>query len=236
MPGAAVPRKAGGLVVALEHGFHFLDWETEKLTLIADPETEMENNRFNDGKCDEAGRCLAGSLSFEEQPLAALYCLDVDQTVRKLVDGVTCSNGISWSPDGRTMYYIDSPTKRVVAYDYEVASGALSDQRTVVTIPEDGGVPDGMSVDVEGMIWVAQWGGWQVSRWNPQTGEQLSSIALPVAQVTSCTFGGPNLDEMYITTAHIGQTANELAKQPKAGGIFHIKLSIAGLPTNFYGG
>jgi sugar lactone lactonase YvrE len=235
--GAAVPRQSGGLVLALENGFHLLDLETERLTLLEDPESTLATNRFNDGKCDAAGRFWAGTMSQKGGgPVGSLYCLEADGRVRKMVEGVTTSNGLGWSPDGKTMYYIDSPTKRVVAYDYDVATGALGDVRTVVTIAEDGGVPDGMTVDAEGMLWVAQWGGWQVARWNPQTGEQLAAIPVPAARVTSCTFGGPGNDELYITTARIDLPEADLEKQPHAGGLFRAKPGVQGLATHLYGG
>ncbi|OXM83550.1 SMP-30/gluconolactonase/LRE family protein [Paenibacillus rigui] len=237
MVGAAVVREAGGLVLAMEQGFYTLDWDTEQLTAIQDPEPGQAGNRFNDGKCDAAGRFWAGTMDKKEQgPAGALYCLESDRTVRKAIEGVTVSNGLGWSPDGRTMYYIDSPTKRVVAYDFDVETGSLTHRRTVVTIPADGGFPDGMTVDAEGMLWVAQWGGWQVSRWNPYTGEQLTAIPVPVERASSCAFGGANLDELYITTARIGATEEELAKQPHAGSLFCVKPGVAGLPTYRYGG
>jgi sugar lactone lactonase YvrE len=237
MVGAVVPRQDGGVVAALQHGFYWLDLETEQLTLISDPESHLPDNRFNDGKCDPAGRFWAGTTSHQEaEAIGSLYCLDFAHTVRQMVNGVIVSNGLAWSPDGRTMYYIDSPTKRVVAYDFDLATGALSQLRTVITIAEDGGFPDGMTIDAEGMLWVAQWNGWQVSRWNPHTGELLGTIPVPVAQVSSCAFGGPNLDELYITTARVRQTAEALAKQPLAGGLFRAKPGVSGLPTHFYGG
>lgn len=237
MVGAAVPRAGGGLVLAMQHGFHLLDLETERLTFIADPEQDLPNNRFNDGKCDAAGRFWAGTMSFaENEPVAALYCLETDGTVRQALTGVIVSNGIGWSPDGGTMYYIDSMTRRVAAYDFEAETGSLSNGRTVVTIAPDGGYPDGMSVDEEGMLWIAQWDGWQVSRWNPATGEQLDSIRVPAARVTSCAFGGPNNDELYITTARTGLSDEALAEQPHAGGLFRAKPGVAGVPTHRYGG
>lgn len=237
MAGAVVPRAGGGLVLALQHGFYLLDWETEQLTFLSDPEEDKPDNRFNDGKCDAAGRFWAGTLSFEEkEPVASLYVLEKDRKVRKVLDGVTVSNGLGWSPDGQTMYYIDSPTRKVVAYDYDLDTGSLSKVRTVVSLPEGGGFPDGMTVDAEGMLWVAQWDGWQVSRWNPHTGEQIGSIPVPAARVTSCTFGGENYDELYITTARTGLSEEDLAKQPHAGGVFRIKPGVTGLPTASYGG
>jgi sugar lactone lactonase YvrE len=235
--GAAVLRQSGGLVLALEHGFHMLDLETEQLTFLEDPESHLAGNRFNDGKCDPAGRFWAGTMSQQKGgAIGSLYCLDTDRSVRKMIEGVTTSNGLGWSPDGKTMYYIDTPTKRVVAYDYDLATGKIGNVRTVVTIPENSGAPDGMTVDAEGMLWVAQWNGWQVSRWNPHTDEQLASIPIPAACVTSCTFGGPGNDELYITTARKDAADAELAEQPHAGGLFRVKPGIQGLPTYRYGG
>ncbi|MBP1153391.1 MULTISPECIES: SMP-30/gluconolactonase/LRE family protein [unclassified Paenibacillus] len=237
MVGTAVPRAGGGLILALEHGLHTLDLKTERLTKLIEPEEGVESNRFNDGKCDEAGRFWVGTMNMQdEEPTGALYCLETNGTLRKVVEGVTISNGLGWSTDGRTMYYIDTPTKRVVAYDYSSASGAISNCRTVVRIPEDQGYPDGMTVDEEGMLWVAHWEGWQVSRWNPQTGEKIGFVRLPAARVTSCTFGGEHYDELYITTARTGLTEEQLAEQPYAGGLFRIKPGVKGRPTFFYGG
>ena len=177
-----MPRKQGGMVLATERGFHLLDLESETLTQLADPESHLPNNRFNDGKCDRAGRFWAGTMAQDESATTgSLYCLDVDGTIRTLEDGcITISNGLGWSPDNKIMYYIDSPTKKVVAYDYDGESGMISHPRTVVTIPEGEGFPDGMAVDSDGMLWIAQWGGWQVSCWNPMTGEKMTSIPVPV--------------------------------------------------------
>ncbi|CAG7653235.1 SMP-30/gluconolactonase/LRE family protein [Paenibacillus allorhizosphaerae] len=235
--GAAVPRVRGGLVLALENGFHTLDLETQRLTKLIDPESGKPGNRFNDGKCDEAGRFWAGTMHMEENsPSGALYCLEPDGTLRMAADGITTSNGLAWSPDGRTMYYIDSPTRRVTAYDYSPETGAIDRPRTVVTIPEGEGLPDGMTVDEEGMIWIAQWDGWQVSRWDPASGVKIDSIRVPAARATSCTFGGSNYDELYITTARTGLSEQELAEQPHAGGLFRVKPGVKGRPTCFYGG
>ncbi|MDF2959815.1 MAG: putative Membrane Associated Protein [Paenibacillus sp.] len=237
MVGVAVPRESGGMIAGLENGIYVLDLETEQLTLVEDPESGLENNRFNDGKCDAAGRFWAGTMSTKGQKEAgSLYCLEPGGTIRKVVEGVTTSNGIGWSPDGRTMYYIDTPTKLVVAYPYDEETGRLGDVRTAVSIPAGEGSPDGMTVDAEGMLWVAHWGGWQVSRWNPHTGEKLTAVPVPAAQVTSCAFGGPSLDELYITTARIGQSEEALLKQPHAGGVFRYKPGITGMPVHFYKG
>lgn len=237
MVGAAVPRQSGGLVLALEQGFYTLDPVTGTLEQLADPEPGRADIRFNDGKCDAAGRFFAGTMDREElSPKGVLYALEPDGTIRKALEGVTTSNGLDWSPDGRTMYYIDSPTRRVFAFDYDPASGELGNRRTIVIIPDGGGFPDGMTVDKEGMLWVAQWDGWQVSRWDPLTGEQIGSVPVPAARVTSVAFGGPELGELYITTARIGLTGEQLGKQPAAGGVFRCRPGVQGKPAFFYGG
>ena len=235
--GAAVPRVEGGLVLAMQHGLYTLDAEGERLTRLADPEEGVEGNRFNDGKCDETGRFWAGTMNMrDDRPTGALYCLEPDGTLRKAIEGVTISNGLDWSPDGRTMYYIDTPTKQVVAYDYSPAEGGISGRRTVVRIPEGEGFPDGMTVDEEGMLSVAHWDGWQVSRWNPQTGENIGAVRVPAARVSSCAFGGEHYDELYITTASTGLTEEQREEQPHAGGLFRIKAGVRGRPAFFYGG
>ncbi|MDR6551080.1 SMP-30/gluconolactonase/LRE family protein [Paenibacillus qinlingensis] len=236
--GAAVPRKQGGLVLAMERGFHLLNLDSEALTPLYDPESHLPNNRFNDGKCDRAGRFWAGTMAQNESgATGSLYCMDVDGTVRTIEDGcITVSNGLGWSPDNKTMYYIDSPTRKVVAYAYEAETGHVSDPRTVITIPEGEGFPDGMAVDNRGMLWIAQWGGWQVGCYNPLNGEKIGSIPVPVERTSSCAFGGEHMDELYITTASVGVSDEDREKQPHAGGLFRIKLDVTGAHANFYGG
>jgi sugar lactone lactonase YvrE len=231
--GAAVVRKAGGLVVALREGFYFLDPDTEQLTPIQDPEADKPDNRFNDGKCDPAGRFWAGTLYLPEtEPeLGALYCLDTDLQVQRKVEKVSISNGLAWSADEKTMYFIDSPTRQCVAFDYEKASGAISKRRVVVEIPEGEGWPDGMTIDAEGMLWIALWDGWQVRRYNPHNGALLDVIQVPVARPTSAVFGGESLDTLYITSASTRLSAEALAEQPLAGGIFRAKPGVRGTPT-----
>ena len=182
----------GCVIVAMNHGFYSLDLETERFTTISDPEEHLPDQRFNDGKCDAAGRFWAGTMhmNVDNSPTGKLYCLNPDFTVKEVLDNIYCSNGTTWNADSTTMYYIDSPTKQVSAFDFHLNSGEISNRRTAVVIPPNGGVPDGKTIDEEGMLWVAQWGGSQVSRWNPLTGEMLEAIPIPAAHVTSCTFGG----------------------------------------------
>jgi len=147
-----------------------------------------------------------------------------------MIANVSISNGLAWSVDHRTLYYIDSPTRQIVAFDFDDGRGAISNRRVVIQLGEEEGFPDGMTIDKEGMLWVGHWGGWQVARWNPQTGKKLLQIKLPVAKVTSCTFGGDLLQDLYITTAKVDLTANELREQPLAGSLFVVPNCGEGLP------
>lgn len=228
--------ESGRLIVALRDGFFLLDFASGELQAIADPEADRPDNRFNDGKCDPAGRFWAGTMSLVGQKRqGSLYCLDpAGSAPRRMVEDVSTSNGLAWSPDHRTMYYIDSPTRQVSAYDYDLATGTLDRPRTVVTIPEGEGVPDGMTIDEEGMLWVAQWDGWCVSRWDPQTGRRIGRVEVPAARVTSCVFGGEDRKQLYITTARTGLKEDQLASQPLAGGVFRVHSEVAGAPTYRY--
>ena len=229
--GTVVPRQAGGVMLAMHHGFASLDLDTEKLTLINDPEADLPGNRFNDGKCDPAGRFWAGTMGMEGERTGkgSLYCMDTDLSARKILDNVTTSNGIAWSLDYKTMYYIDTRTKRVDAFDYDLDSGDISNRRPAITFPEGVGSPDGSTLDAEGMLWVAHWGGACVTRWNPTSGDLLQTIEIPALQVTACAFGGPNLDQLYITTARNDLDEATLAKYPHAGGLFMVEPGVQGI-------
>ncbi|KHE67686.1 SMP-30/gluconolactonase/LRE family protein, partial [Halobacillus sp. BBL2006] len=171
-PGAIAPRESGEVVLALENGFYFYNWMSDQLEPIDDPESHLPNNRFNDGKCDPAGRFWAGTMDQEEnERTGTLYCMDADLSVREKVTGVGISNGIAWSPDHTKMYYIDTPTKQVYQYKYDKETGAISDPSSIISFEEEIGAPDGMTIDEEGMLWIAHFGGAKVSRWNPATGE-----------------------------------------------------------------
>ena len=234
--GAVVPRKSDGLLLAVHHGFAILDLKTEKLKIINDPESHLPNNRFNDGKCDPAGRFWAGTLDLGAKPAAgSLYCMDTDQTVRKALDNVTISNGLAWSLDHSTMYFIDTPTKQLSAYDYDIDTGHIGNQRVVITFPKNMGHPDGMTIDTEGMLWVALYGGSCVSRWDPSNGKLIQKISVPATNVTNCTFGGPSLDRLYITTAREGLDEAALGQQPHAGGLFCATPGVSGLPAVEFG-
>jgi sugar lactone lactonase YvrE len=235
--GTVVPRASGGVMLALKSGFAHLNLETERLTRLVDPEGRDPSLRFNDGKCDPAGRFWAGTITGRDRPgIASLFCLFPDGSTRQMLTGITNSNGLCWSLDERTLYYIDTPTQEVAAFDYDKATGEIANRRVAVRVPETMGHPDGMTLDAEGMLWVAHWGGWSVNRWNPATGQHLGTVLLPASNVSSCAFGGPALDTLYITTAREHLNASDLEKQPLAGGIFRAKPGVRGVPAFAFAG
>ncbi len=233
--GTIAPVEDGRMLCALQNGLYFLDINSEQLELITDPEAHLPNNRFNDGKCDPSGRFWAGTMPLGETiPSGALYRLDHNGAIHQMVTGVGCSNGMAWSQDQTTMYYIDTYTGQVDRFDYEAATGAISNRKAIIVMPQEQGYPDGMTIDAEGMLWIAHWGGYCVSRWNPATGECLERVELPVSQVTSCCFGGEQLDELYITSARTGLSEEQLAQEPLAGSLFKYKPGVKGTPMYAY--
>jgi len=235
--GTVVPRASGGVMVAVEEGFAHLDLDTGDLTLVCDPPEHNPALRFNDGKCDPAGRFWAGTITGRDNAGAAgLYCLFADRTTRRMLTGVTNSNGICWSLDATTMYYIDTATAQVSAFDYDAATGEIGNRRTVITVPGSIGHPDGMTIDAQGMLWIAHWGGWSVNRWDPVSGQHLESIPVPADHVSSCAFGGPELDTLYVTTARGGLGDEQLAEQPHAGGLFRVRMDVRGVPAFEFAG
>lgn len=230
-----VPYSMGRVALTTENGFFSLELDNGKLTPIADPELESPNNRFNDGKCDAAGRFWAGTMSMDgSERSGSLYCLDLDGSVKKVLGDVDCSNGIAWSLDNKKMYYIDSGAKHVVAFDYDIESAELSNRSIIIDLASENVYPDGMTIDAEGMIWVALWDGYRVNRWNPATGELLDTIAVPTGKVSACAFGGPDLDELYITTARENMSALQLENEPIAGGVFCVKTAVKGVRSHAY--
>lgn len=232
------PRRSGGLVAALEDGFGFIDPRDGSVTILEHPEKHLPANRFNDGKCDPAGRFWAGTCSrtCDVPGAGSLYCLDASLHLRKILDNLTISNGLAWSPDRNAMYFIDTPTLEVWAFDYDEATGAIRNRRTAVPVPQAEGYPDGMTIDAEGMLWVAHWGGSRVCRWDPRTGRKLGEIRVPAGQVSSCVFGGPGLEDLYITTSRLGLDEAALARQPLAGGLFRARPGVRGTPTFAFAG
>jgi sugar lactone lactonase YvrE len=233
-----VPKQNGELMITLKNGFAGFVPSTGEVTLISNPEADLPGNRFNDGKCDPAGRFWAGTMALDQQKEAGnLYCLFPDFTVQKMIDKVTISNGLVWTADHSTFYYIDTPTSEVAAYDYDVISGKISNRRVAISIPKAEGSPDGMTIDAEDMLWIAHYGGGQVCRWNPKTGKKMQSIKLPVSQPTSCAFGGDNLDELYVTTCRENMKDEQLLQEPLAGALFKCtNLLVKGVPAFVFKG
>lgn len=236
--GTVVPRESGGLVLALETGFVAFDPETNEHEPIADPEPDHPENRFNDGKCDPSGRFWAGTMEIVEQNMSAgsLYCLHADRSVTRHATDIGVSNGLVWTSDRRTMYYIDSPTRRVDAFDYDDATGHVENRRTAIAIPDGMGFPDGMAIDAEDRLWVALWGGWGVACFDPRSQELLGKIDVPCEQVSACAFGGPNLDRLFITSARRDIVGQRLADQPLAGGLFVADVGVPGVAASAYAG
>lgn len=234
---AIVPRNENEVVVALEDGFSFLNLITEKITPINDPEKHIINNRFNDGKCDAYGRFWAGTMNKSYvEGCGALYCLDTDFKVKRKLNNIGISNGIAWSLDNRFMYYIDTFTKSVCRFNYNIETGDIINRMEVINFQEEEGLPDGMTIDAEGMLWIAHWGGSKISRWNPNTNMKIAQFEIPAINVTSCTFGGEDLNELYITTAKEGLKSEQLTENPFSGGLFRLKTTVKGISSHSFKG
>ena len=198
--GAVALTERNDLVLAVRDGFAHLNPRTGAVSKIADVEADRPNQRMNDGKCDPAGRFWAGTMALDETPEAgSLYRLDRGGSVHTILSDVTISNGLDWSADALTMYYVDSPTRRIDMFDFDLASGAAANRRTFVQIPHQHGIPDGLTVDAEGCVWVALWRGAAVHRYTPY-GLLDTIVLVPTACPTSCAFGGAAAKDLYITT------------------------------------
>lgn len=218
------PAGGGGVVLAVERGFALADRVGGPVRTLPPVWTDS-TVRMNEGGCDPDGRFYCGSMAYDERAGAgALYRLDPDRSIHCVLTGVTVSNGFAFSPDGGTAYYVDTPTGGIDAFDYDRERG-LTGRRRVVTV-DPPGVPDGLTVDAEGYLWVALWGGSAVRRYSP-AGALDGVLELPVSQVTACAFGGPALDRLYLTTSRLGITW----RQPDAGALFTTVPGVRGLPT-----
>lgn len=236
--GTVVPSSARGgaaeLLVALRDGFARVDVASGAVAHIANPDG-VPTNRWNDGKCSPEGRFWAGTMGapgLVEPGVGGLYVLDADGRARKAFGGVTISNGLAWTADGATMYYIDTVTGRVDALDYDAAAGTVANRRAAFSIPEGTGHPDGCCIDSAGNLWVAQWGGSRVVAYAPATGAIVARVDVPAAHVSSVTFGGAGLGDLYITTAKEHLSAEERAAQPLAGHCFIVRAcGFTGVPA-----
>lgn len=234
--GTVVPMLDNEAIIALEDGIYKINTISGDIELLSDVESKISENRFNDGKCDPNGNLWVGSMHLEQSaPKANLYKINKYGEATKMLDSITISNGIVWSSDQKTMYYIDTPTGNIRAFDFDMDDSTISNERIAVEVSESLGYPDGMAIDEEDMLWVGMWNGNSVARFNPQTGKLISKIEVPAHNVTSCAFGGENLDILYITTASIDMTDEEKEKFPLAGSLFKADPGVKGVKSNFFG-
>ncbi len=232
--GFAAPTRGGHWILGGRSGLLDFDPTSRSVTPLASLD-EPDHNRVNDGKCDPAGRLFFGTMDMveESRPTGYFYSYE-DGRLRRLFGGLAISNGLTWSPDRKTMYHIDTPTRLVKAYDYDVSTGAMTRPRVLIRVPETLGWPDGMTSDAEGNLWIAMWGGAKITRWSPE-GTLLSQIPVPALNVSACVFGGPDRNELYITTARKGMSDAQLAQYPLTGGLFRVVTETVGIETFLFG-
>jgi sugar lactone lactonase YvrE len=230
-------RERGGFVAAMRTGFHLFDPDTGRLTLLCHPEPERPTNRLNDGKVSPEGRFWAGTMDErpEKEPIGSLYRLDADHRCTRMAGGVKVSNGLAWSPDGRTMYHSDSRGGAIFRYGYDVETGAIGPREVFVTMQAEWGRPDGGATDEEGCYWGCGIAAGRLNRFSP-AGELVEYVELPVTHPTMPCFGGPGLRTLYVTSLRENLTAAELAAAPQAGGVFALEPGVAGAPVALYKG
>ena len=235
MPGAIVVTRRGDFLGALREGFFRIDPDSGVETPVAlAPEHDPREFRFNDGKVDPQGRLWAGTLALDFRPgQSFLYRLGVEGGVTLVRRGISISNGLAWTPDGRTLYYVDSPTRVVQRFDFDPVAGTVGEPTVAFALGAGEGFPDGCSMDAEGCLWLAHWGASKLTRWDPRAGRCLLTVPLPVRNVTSCAFGGPKLDRLFITTAKDDENP---APEPEAGFVFCVDPGVPGLPVAEYAG
>lgn len=233
--GTVVPKNKKEALIALANGVFIINLETGQTKAFAEMTDVLKGCRLNDGKCDPAGRLWVGSMHWEQETgKAKLFSIQSNGTITTKMDSVTISNGIVWTKDKKTMYYIDTPTSKIKAYNYDNATGTISNERVAVEISKDLGFPDGMTIDDEDMVWVGMWNGNAVIRFNPKTGELLQKIEVPAHNITSCAFGGDNLETLFITSAKLDMTQEELKKYPLAGSVFKVNPGEKGVKSFFF--
>ena len=232
--GSIAFRERGGLIAATKSGIHFLDAAGGALARAANPEARLPENRFNDGRCDRAGRFWVGTMSdVKRDPVGSLYRFDADFRCTKLRNAIIIPNSLAFSPEGRTMYFADTNRHTIWSWDYHLASGAATNER--VFADTGSGRPDGSCVDAEGCLWNAEYGAWRLVRYTPR-GKVDRVVELPVANPTCCCFGGEDLGTLYVTTATQRLTPQELANQPLAGSLLALRPGVKGLAESRFAG
>ena len=231
--GTVVPATNGKLIIALQNSIEELDFATGERQELIKIEADKPGNRCNEGKCDFAGRLWVGAMDMEEKlKLGALYCFD--GSLQKKLNDISISNGICWSKDNRTMYYIDSYAYDIKAYDFDLKTGRISGEKVIVVVNEVGYTPDGMAIDEEGMLWVAMWGGSCIHRYDPVNGSMVGKVEVPAPNVTACAFGGENLKQLVITTARVGLSEDQLRQYPLSGSLFYVNTNVKGIEMNSF--
>ena len=226
--GSLAPRAGGGFIAGTEHGIAEIDLESRRFEIAHQPEPNQPENRFNDGKVDRAGRFWAGTMDDKQQhATGTLYRIEPGFSCKAVDENYRITNGPAFSPSGEIMYHNDSSRQVTYAFDLD-GDGNATDRRVFAKYGEGDGFPDGLTVDSEGCLWIAFWGGWCVRRYSPGA-ECLRKIELPVEQPSSCAFGGSGLDRLYITSASIGLDEGALAVQPQAGGLFMVTPGARGV-------
>lgn len=230
-----VAGKGDDLIVGVQGGVGRWNLITQKLTILTDLGEDWTTHRTNDGICDEKGNLWISSMALDfKKEAGSVYCVQSSgqsiKSIEKLIEKATIPNGMAWSADQQRLYYIDSPTKEVHSYLYDDRSGVYVFEKIVVRIPADVGIPDGMTIDVEGLLWIALWGGSGVARFDLDTGDLVEFIHIPAPYVTSCTFAGEKLDQLVITTARGEMTAEDLLKYPESGHTFVLQPGVSGVP------
>jgi sugar lactone lactonase YvrE len=233
--GALTPTVRGDLALATKSGFLRLDRHDGALSRIALIEADIPDNRMNDAYCDARGRFWAGTMNMSGRQHGSLYRLDPDGRVTRMLSRVSVSNGLDWSLDGRLMYYVDTHTGRIDVFDFDEESGTIANRRPLVNVPHTAGHPDGLIVDADGCLWLALWAGGAVHRYTPD-GRLDQVVTMPVSHPTKCAFGGPDLSDLYITTAFIELSAEARAAHPLAGGVFRCRPGVKGKPTHVFAG
>lgn len=228
--GTVVITESGWWAYADQDGIGFLNPKTGEMKMGPKPEIDHKEVRFNDGKCDPRGNFWAGTMAYDATERAGtLYEFDFKRGVNKKIEGCTISNGLAWSGDRTKFYFIDSPTYEIHQYDYDQDTGEISNKKVAARISKEIGLPDGMAIDAEDFLWVALFYGGKVIRIDPNTGEVVYEVTLPVPNITSCAFGGPDLDELYITTARHAMDNKALEKYPLSGSLFRAKVPFKGV-------
>ncbi len=229
-------RQQGGMLVSLRDGLYAFDSVSGQTSRLLAMEADVEGHRLNDGRADNRGRFWIGTMHDTVRgPTGSVYRVDPDLSVRKVFGHVDIPNSTVFSPDDKLMYFADSPAKKIWVFDFDLEEGRVSNRREFVDCTADAGVPDGSAIDQDGCLWNANYGGSRIVRYTP-TGKVDRIIPLPVTQPTCCTFGGPGLDILYITTASQKLTPEQLALQPLAGGLFSVHTDTLGLPVPCFGG